>query len=232
MNLHRNSCVLLFAKSPIKGQVKTRLAAQLGHDTATRLYENFVLDVLTLLNGLNVPFRICLDPPHAEEQFKRWLGKEYSYAPQIGQDLGQRMRNAFSQAFNEGFNSVVIIGSDSPDLPAEYLDLAFMVLGMNNVVVGPSSDGGYYLIGFSRKSFLPEAFNNILWSTDSVFEQTVRILKRHGRNVYRLPLWYDVDTISDLKSLLLRNRNTAFEKSRTYLYLTADGLWSKPDVRL
>ncbi|MHC4488680.1 MAG: TIGR04282 family arsenosugar biosynthesis glycosyltransferase [Planctomycetota bacterium] len=232
MKSYNNSCVLLFAKSPIRGQVKTRLAAQLGHDTATRLYENFVLDVLTLLNGLNVPFRICLDPPHADEQVKQWLGKEYSYAPQIGQDLGQRMRNAFSQAFSEGFNNVVIIGSDSPDLPAEYLDLAFKVLGMNNVVVGPSSDGGYYLLGFSRKSFLPEAFNNILWSTDSVFEQTVRILKRHGRNVYRLPLWHDVDTIADLKSLLLRTRNTAFEKSKTYLYLTADGSWSKPDVRL
>jgi rSAM/selenodomain-associated transferase 1 len=164
--------------------------------------------------------------------FLEWLGERHCYRPQTGKNLGERLKNAFDNAFEEGFSKVVAIGSDSPDLPVHYLKESFEVLQAHDAVIGPANDGGYYLIGFSKEGFIPEAFDNISWSTDSVFEQTVSILKRHGRNVYLLPLWHDVDTIADLKSLLFRTRNTAFEKSKTYLYLTADELWSKPDVRL
>ena len=161
-----------------------------------------------------------------------WLGEQHCYRPQTGNNLGERLKNAFDNSFEEGFSKVVAIGADSPDRPVNYLIESFEALAAHDAVIGPANDGGYYLIGFSKEGFIPEAFDNISWSSDGVFEQTVRILKRHGRKVYLLPMWHDVDTIADLKSLLLRTRNTAFEKSKTYLYLTADGSWSKPDVRL
>jgi len=229
---HRNNCLLLFVKSPIKGQVKTRLATETGGDFEVELYKCFVGDMISLVENLDVRLELCFYPPHARLTFSEWLGEQHCYRPQAGDNLGERLRNAFDNAFEEGFSNVVAIGSDSPDLPVHYLIESFEALAAHDTVIGPANDGRYYLIGFSKEKFTPEAFDNISWSTDGVFEQTVNILKRHRRRVYQLPLWHDVDTIADLKSLLLRARNTAFEKSKTYLYLMEDESWSKSDVRL
>lgn len=229
---HCNTCLLLFAKSPIKGHVKTRLAAETCGDFEVELYKYFVEDMISLIENIGVSFKLYFYPANMKSTFLEWLGEQHCYRSQTGDNLGERLRNAFDNAFEEGFSNVVAIGSDSPDLPVHFLIESFEALAAHDAVIGPANDGGYYLIGFSKEKFIPEAFDNISWSTDSVFEQTVSILKRHGRKVYLLPLWHDVDTIADLKSLLLRTRNTVFEKSKTYLYLTADGSWSKPDVRL
>lgn len=215
MNKDSKKCVLFFVKYPVPGRVKTRLAEQIGHDVAADLYRNFVTDTLATLKNLDANLRIVFDPPDSKEQFQQWLGKEYSYLPQDGLDLGQRMKNAFLQAFSQGFNSVIVIGSDSPDLPVEYLERAYPALDNNDVVIGPSSDGGYYLIGFTKKSFLPEAFERISWSSNKVFDQTVNILKQHKQNLYLLPQWHDIDTIADLKSFQQRNKNSVFSKSAT-----------------
>lgn len=219
MNGGNESCILLFVKYPNVGRVKTRLAEHIGQNVAADLYKNFVADILTTLHTLSVNFKIVFYPPDVENQFHQWLSEKYSYAPQIGRDLGQRIKNAFLQAFSDGFNSVVIIGSDSPDLPADFVNRALSVLNTRDVVIGPSSDGGYYLIGFVRDAFLPEVFEEISWGSDSVFEQTINILKQHKQKLYLLPQWYDVDTSEDLKSLLLRNKNTAFPKSATISHL-------------
>jgi rSAM/selenodomain-associated transferase 1 len=219
MNSQSDNCVLLFVKSPARGQVKTRLAAHIGSEAALRLYESFVLDMLTLLNTLNLPVRICFDPADTEKQFKRWLGGQYSYVAQTGRDLGERMKNAFVHSINEGFEKVALIGSDIPDLPGEFLREAFDALESNDAVIGPSRDGGYYLIGFSRISFLPVVFDGITWSTSTVFQQTNEIFKRHEMNVHLLTEWYDVDTRSDLQKLIARNKNTAFARSKTSAFI-------------
>lgn len=230
MNGRSKTCILFFVKYPAAGKVKTRLAKQLGHCAAVDLYKNFVTDTLGTLENLNVNFKIVFAPPDTKNQFQQWLGKEHWYAPQSGQDLGQKMTNAFLQAFGEGFNSVITIGSDSPDLPAEYLELAFMALDTNDVVVGPSSDGGYYLIGFAKDAFSPAVFDGISWSSDRVSEQTINILERYKQKLYLLPQWHDVDTMVDLKSLLQRNKNTAFSKSATISYLRQQKLGDKFNV--
>jgi hypothetical protein len=196
---------------------------------AAGLYRNFVMDNLATMNSLDLNLRIVFDPSDSKDLFQQWLGKEYSYIPQSGRDLGLRMKNAFSQAFNEGFDSVVVIGSDTPDLPAEYLELAFDALDTNDVVIGPSNDGGYYLMGFTRKSFLPGAFEKITWSSNKVFEQTVNILKQHEQRLYLLPKWHDIDTLADLEALEKRNKNTAFKGSKTFKYLNAEYLGRKSD---
>jgi rSAM/selenodomain-associated transferase 1 len=211
-----NNCVFIFVKYPAIGEVKTRLATELGTGVATELYRNFILDTLYTLKLLKIFFRICYYPSFAEGKLVEWLGKQYSYMPQLGVDLGERMKNAFLDGFDENLGRIVVIGSDSPDLPADFIREAFIALESHDVVVGPSSDGGYYLIGFSKNRFLHEAFENIGWGGKSVFEQTVDILRKCRRSLYLLPQWYDVDTAADLNDLVARNRDTVFNKSKTF----------------
>ncbi|MHC4664838.1 MAG: TIGR04282 family arsenosugar biosynthesis glycosyltransferase [Planctomycetota bacterium] len=219
MNDDNNSCVLFFVRYPVPGKVKTRLAEQLGPGQAAELYGNFVLDLLDTLRSLNVNLRIFFEPAEALDDIRHWLGENHSYVLQSGDNLGQRMKNAFAYAFADGFSKGVLIGSDLPDLPADFLCLGLRTLDTRDAVLGPSSDGGYYLIGFSRQAFLPEAFDNIAWGTDRVFAHTVRILKRHRRKIHVLPRWHDVDTLEDLKSLAARSRSTDFKNSRTFSFL-------------
>jgi rSAM/selenodomain-associated transferase 1 len=227
---HHDTCLLLFVKSPIKGQVKTRLAAETDGNFEVELYKCFVEDTISHIEEIGVQFKIYFFPDNMKPVFVKWLGGQYCYKSQTGDNLGERQSNAFRDTFNEGFSNVVIIGSDIPDLPVRYLKESFDALSTHDTVIGPANDGGYYLIGFPKEGFTPEVFENISWSTDSVFEQTINILKCCKRTFHLLPLWHDVDTISDLKTLLSKSKNTSFEKSKTYLYLTANPAWSGYDV--
>ncbi len=219
-------CVLLFVKYPTLGRVKTRLSVELGDVEAVSIYRNFIVDILSTLQRLERPFKIFFYPGSAREKLHEWLGTQYSYVPQRGQDLGERMKNAFSYAFRNNIRQAVIIGSDSPDLPADLVNRSFAAIDTHDAVIGPAGDGGYYLIGFSQTGFVPAAFEKISWSSNSVFEQTLSIMKQHRRKMYLLPEWYDVDTLEDLKSLLVRNKNTAFRQSKTYAYLTSEKIGS------
>jgi rSAM/selenodomain-associated transferase 1 len=219
MNEVMDNCVLFFVKYPVQDKVKTRLAAELGGQVVVELYKNFVLDTLSTIRRLNVPFRICFHPESARDKMKGWLGEQYAYIAQQGSSLGQRMKNALAQTFKENYSRAILIGSDSPDLPAVFLIQALQSLESHHAVIGPSSDGGYYLIGFSKAHFVPDAFDGISWSTENVFQQTIDVLEGHSSNVHVLPQWFDVDTPVDLRELINRNRNTAFDKSKTFTYL-------------
>jgi uncharacterized protein len=206
-------CLLLFVKYPDRGKVKSRLSKEFGEDTVLPLYEAFVLDVLETVNKAKYRFKICFHPPSAREKIVSWLGKSYVYMPQNGSDLGEKMKNAFASAFSEGFEKVMLVGSDIPDLPKEIFDQAFASDG--EAVIGPATDGGYYLIGFQRDTFLPHIFEGMQWSTASVFGRTMEIFRKHSVKVHILPQWRDVDTPEDLRAFYERNRNTAFMHSRT-----------------
>lgn len=219
MNAITDNCVLFFVKYPIQGKIKTRLATELGEEVVVELYKNFVLDMLSTIWRLNVPIRIYFHPESAGDKMKGWLGEQYAYIAQEGSNLGQRMKNALAQTFEENFSRAILVGSDIPDLPADFLIQALQSLESHHAVIGPSSDGGYYLIGFSKAHFLPEAFDGISWSTENVFQQTIDVLEGHSGNVHILPEWFDVDTPVDLRELINRNRNTAFDKSKTFSYL-------------
>jgi rSAM/selenodomain-associated transferase 1 len=211
--------VLLFIKAPIKGQVKSRLAADVGEETTLELYKNFVLDIVETVEKSAYPFRICFYPAESEKNVAAWLGQQYLYLTQEGSDLGLRMGNAFRRIFLEGFTSALLIGSDIPDLPSAVIQSAFESLKKNDVVIGPAADGGYYLIGFNNNSFLPRIFQGIAWGTNTVFLKTLDILKGASLRVHLAPEWKDVDALGDLRDLYERNRDTAFDKSRTMTYL-------------
>lgn len=202
-----NSCILLFVKAPQPGQVKSRLAKSIGQAHATRLYESFGLDLLACLSHLSAEVIIFFAPKTAEAQIKTWLGRDRHYQPQVGLDLGQRLHNAFEHTFQRGFERVLVIGSDSPDLPVAILQTALEGLQSHEVAIGASEDGGYYALGFSRQGFLPAVFQGIAWSTDKVFAQTLSCLQRHQKNLLQLPVWYDVDTLEDLNKFYHRQRD-------------------------
>jgi hypothetical protein len=214
------TCLLLFVKYPEKGKVKSRLSKEFGEDTVVLLYEAFALDVLETVNKGKCWFTVCFHPPSAQEKIASWLGKSYQYMPQNGSDLGEKMKNAFAGAFSEGFEKVILIGSDIPDLSKEIIDEAFACNG--DAVIGPAADGGYYLIGFNRDTFLPRIFEGMQWSTASVFERTMEIFRKHSYKVHILPQWRDIDTSEDLRAFHERNKNTAFVHSRTMVFIAGN----------
>ncbi len=209
--------------------VKSRLAASIGQDIALDLYMCFVTDMIEMLAGGGYPLAICFHPPGSRQRIARWLGGRHALFPQIGDDLGQRMKNAFERVFSRGFRTALLIGSDSPDLPSPIIDEALVSLAEHDAVVGPSFDGGYYLIGFRADTFLPQAFDGIPWSTPQVFLQTIEVLKKARLLVYTLPVWRDVDTFDDLKALVVQNPDTSFAESATMKYIR-NNEWELPWV--
>jgi uncharacterized protein len=208
----------VFVKFPERGKVKSRLAKNLDEDTVVSLYRYFVYDLLETLKKSRYCFNICFYPPDSGKKVSDWLGKQYSYMPQKGKDLGERMKNAFQEAFLEGFSKVLLIGSDIPDLPVAIIHKAFESDNYD-AVLGPSLDAGYYMIGFKKNTFLPEIFEGIEWGTEKVFENTMDIFRKNNYKVHSLPVWQDIDTLDDLRALFERNRDTRFRNSQTMAFL-------------
>lgn len=178
--------------------MKTRLAADIGADAALLIYRRLAGHAVAQARavGTGVSVRVHFTPGGAEREVREWLGDGAAYLPQIGADLGERMRNAFSHAFAAGHGRVVIIGSDLPDLSAELLRDAFARLDSAPVVLGPARDGGYYLLGM--RAMVPGIFDGIAWSTAEVLDRTVEKLHAHGITPALLPVLGDVDVAADL----------------------------------
>ena len=201
-------CLLFFIKNPEKGKVKTRLASAIGDKMAVKLYKRFLLEMLFTLNGGTFLFYLCYYPENSLVDLTRWLGDHYLYMPQTGENLGERMKNGFVEAFSMNFKRVVLIGSDIPELPLEFIEEAFTSLKEKDAVIGPSLDGGYYLIGFKDKTFSSQVFKGIPWSTERVFEQTTKILEREGLTVHFLKPLRDIDKVEDLGNFLRGSSNS------------------------
>ncbi|MFQ5733715.1 MAG: TIGR04282 family arsenosugar biosynthesis glycosyltransferase [Planctomycetaceae bacterium] len=199
----------IFAKHPQPGRVKTRLAAGLGDQRAAELYAAFVGDLIDRF-GAAADRRILAYAPHEPEAaayFRGLCGGRFALWPQPSGDLGGRMRAFFADAFEGGAERVVLIGSDSPTLPVRYVQQAFDDLAVADCVLGPATDGGYYLIAMRR--IIPAAFNDVEWSGPRVLEQTVQRLRETGDSLRMLPVWYDVDSPADLKFLRAHRKGLA-----------------------
>ena len=182
----KDCCTIVFVRAPEADKVKTRLAQKLNAAYVLDLYKSFTADILAMLVTGKHPVRICYHPAAAGAQTKAWLGDHLDYFSQKGQNLGQRMANAFSQTFAVGYQRVLLIGTDLPDLPATIVAQAFAALKTHAAVIGPSTDGGYYLIGFSADTFTADIFTAIPWGTAQVFEKTINIFKRRHCSVHIL----------------------------------------------
>lgn len=197
----RRQALFVMAKQPKAGHVKTRLCPPLTPETAARLYECFLSDVLDLVASVpGVDPVVAFSPPEAHGEFVRLTSGRFQLLRQAGADLGARLENMFRVLFRQGYQRVAAVSTDSPDLPMQYLADAFARLEEAPVVLGPCPDGGYYLIGLSR--LIPELFRNMPWSTEQLLRETEARAQRLGANVMRLPEWHDVDTTADLDRLM------------------------------
>ncbi len=190
----------IFAKYWEPGKVKTRLAATIGHERASRIYRAFVETLLTRLTDCGQRRILAISPPDRLNEFRSVAGEAWNIEVQADGDLGARMKHYFDSAFANGSQSVVLLGSDSPDVPLANVENAFELLEESPVVLGPSDDGGYYLIGASGET--PPVFDRIAWSTPTVLYETIQQLNRADVRHALLPTWYDVDDRDSLARIL------------------------------
>ena len=196
-------CLGLFAKYWQPGRVKSRLAESIGAAPAADLYQTFRATLLGRLAGSADRRVLAYTPAERHDRFHQLLAEtmpeSWTLEPQPAGDLGARMRRFFDTAFAAGASHVVLIGSDSPNLPIPFVDQAFVALEQSPVVLGPTTDGGYYLVG--ARDATPPIFDEIAWSSPSVWQQTVDRLDALSITYRSLPRWYDVDDLTDLRRL-------------------------------
>ncbi|MBN1148020.1 MAG: TIGR04282 family arsenosugar biosynthesis glycosyltransferase [Anaerolineales bacterium] len=195
-----SNALLVVAKRPSPGRTKTRLTPPLSPEKAAALYECFLKDTLGLMRQVEVarPALVYL-PEHAQGYFRR-LAPDFELLLQRGRDLGERLDNAARHYLSHGYRQVVIMDSDSPNLPVSRLNEAFEALSDgNDVVIGPCDDGGYYLIGLKRPA--PRLLREVRMSTPDVTRDTLALAAAEGLRVHLLPAWYDVDNAASLARL-------------------------------
>lgn len=229
--LTTHAALVIFAKAPIPGKVKTRLCPPLTPDEAATLHGSFVLDMLErtklAVATLQLPFhRYLACAPSSDLVFFKIMEERQGVRllDQVGEDLGQRMHHTFTDLFTKGYTQVIIVGTDVPTLPLPVYQEAFAILGRSDVVLGPAMDGGYYLIGLTRPA--EKIFAEVPWSTDQVLAVTQQHAKTLGLSIGLTTAWRDVDTITDLQALIAecREDNKKPKQGRTFSVRTAGAL--------
>lgn len=201
-------CLIIFAREPQKGRVKTRLKDCLSTRQCLNLYKAFLKDTIDIAKNIKCEDRILAYESIGKPQYLKKIARPFRLYKQKGRNLGDKMHNAFKFAVNNKATKVVIIGSDSPTLPPGYIEEAFRRLDRNDVVVGPSYDYGYYLIGLKKACF--GIFKSIQWSSDRVFAQTAKNARRLNKKIAILDKWYDIDkaeTLTYLKQDLKKQKD-------------------------
>jgi rSAM/selenodomain-associated transferase 1 len=191
--------LILFAKDPVEGQVKTRLSSLLDAPTVLSLYRHFLRDSIEKICAVAEVDRFIGIASTPKTHYFDDVSRSHPVRlfGQKGGNLGERMRQAFEDRFQEGYERVVIIGSDSPTLPTAYIEQALQ--SEKDFVIGPSTDGGYYLVGMKKK--VTDIFAGVPWGTDRVLSETLNVLKDQRAEAELLPVWYDVDLPEDLRFL-------------------------------
>lgn len=207
------TALIVFLKFPEKGKVKTRLSRDLDTDFVFELYKAFISDLAEKLQPVRNTCFFVWPLEQTEEKIKvleNLIGHGLHFYAQQGDHLGDRMANAFETVFDEGCEQAVLIGTDIPEITTDIILNAFEMLEKKasvigpSAVIGPSTDGGYYLIGFQKSGFSKSIFDSIEWSTRQVLSRTIAGMKQQGLVCSFLPELDDIDTIEDLKALALR----------------------------
>lgn len=221
--------IIVMAKVPLAGTVKTRLQAVLSPEKCAALAEAFLRDALEKAQSVCKNVILAYSPASERTVLEEIAAPEIRLKEQKGDDLGARMNHAFETALAEN-SPVLMIGTDSPTFPANHLTEAFTALeNGSEIVFGKSADGGFYLIGLRKPQ--PKIFDNIEWSTPQVFAQiTAGIKKARIEKLYFVPAHYDIDTPDDFAALideLRRDENARKTAEETCRWLTANGFLEK-----
>lgn len=189
-----NAALIIFVKNPILGKAKTRLAKNIGDDKALAIYKKLLEKTCEVVTPLKADIYVYYNDFIDRDDL--WDNQRFDKHLQVDDDLGMKMFCAFEQVFEKGYQKVCVIGSDCWDLKTEYLESAFEALDENDIAIGPSLDGGYYLLGI--KKLEKSLFHNKQWSIPSVFNDTLADIQRLGWTTYQLPKISDVDVEEDL----------------------------------
>ncbi len=204
--MKNKTSIIIFLRYPKKGKVKTRLASTIGNTKATKIYkiiaENTVDEIKRIQNCNKYIFYSVEDE---KDLIKQWLGKRFFYSHQEGTDLGERMKNAFAKVFGHGAEKVIIVGTDIPELNSAIINKTIIDLEKFDTVIGPSDDGGYYLLGI--KKINNKLFENIEYSTDKVFNETINKIAKSAMSYELLKNLDDIDTEEDLFNWLNKTKN-------------------------
>ena len=191
--------LIVFARAPELGQVKTRLAAGLGDIAALEIYRRLAGQVISAVRaGDSYSVTVAYTPAATEHLMCEWLGPSTVLKPQVGGDLGVRMAHAIDEALASGAQRVVVIGTDCPDVNAHVVEAAFQRLATSDAVLGPATDGGYYLIGMS--SVHRQLFDDIPWSSPDTLGATLDRARASGISVALLEERRDIDTADDWRA--------------------------------
>ena len=191
----KKNLILIFAKNPVAGRVKTRLAKDVGEKKALQVYQYLLDHSAKVTSRVNASKQVWYADHIKEKDI--WDNEVFEKKLQSGDHLGERMENAFRSAFAEGYEKVVIVGTDLYDIQPADIDKAFQKLDEFSAVIGPAKDGGYYLLGMN--SMITKVFRNKKWSTDSVFRETMTDLQDH--NTYQLEMRNDIDILEDIMEI-------------------------------
>jgi rSAM/selenodomain-associated transferase 1 len=210
--------VIIMAKAPSAGTVKTRLEPHLSPEQCAALAAAFLRDAVNKTKAVCENVILAYSPPEKINVLRKLLPSQSVFIQQTGDDLGARMFNAFKFAFEQKSDSVVMIGTDSPTFPADFIEQAFEFLETNSdAVLGKTEDGGFYLIGLRK---LPqEIFENVAWSSPETFERVFENIRRLNLHLREVPGWYDIDTKADLEKLrleFLRSENARRRAAETF----------------
>ena len=189
-----SNALLIFTRNPIPGRCKTRLAASIGDTAALAVYRFLLEHTAMICKNLTGVDKLVYFSEHLGNG-SVWDPALFQYRLQSGDDLGARMLHAFQEAFDHGYSKVVIIGSDLFDIATTDLQEAFRELDYCEVVIGPASDGGYYLLGMN--GLIPELFEDKAWGTDSILRESLEVLG--NRKTFLLPERNDVDRYDDIE---------------------------------
>ncbi len=187
--------LIIFSRNPELGKVKTRLADTIGDDSALEIYKFLIKHTVSITEKLNVTKQVHYSVKVRENDI--WNNTVYNKIQQFGEGLGERMKFAFQLGFNDGFENIILIGSDMYDLSQHDLEKAFKALNNHNFVLGPAEDGGYYLLGM--KKMKSQLFQNKEWGSNIVLEETLNDLK--NESLHLLPTLNDIDFFKDVKGI-------------------------------
>jgi rSAM/selenodomain-associated transferase 1 len=189
--------IIVFYRNPRKGKVKTRLAISVGEDVALKIHLHLSMHTNGMVTQVQSDKVVFYDHEIVNNDF--WETASFQKCLQSGNDLGERMFEAFNWGFSQGYKEVLIIGTDCPGITPIILESAFDLLINNDAVIGPAADGGYYLLGIKKSS--PDLFNGIDWGSDVVFKQTTSRLDSAGYSFSVLQELRDIDRPEDLDFL-------------------------------
>jgi uncharacterized protein len=192
------NCLIIFTRYPEPGKTKTRLISALGEVGAAQLHRRMAEHTLLQARSLSCAIEIWY-VGGSKELMQDWLGTDLWYREQPAGDLGDRMCAAFRSAFDQGYQTVMIVGTDCPGLTTDFLAQGFAALQSQAITIGPAIDGGYYLIGLQQ--LVPKLFQGITWSTATVFSETLLIADQLQLPTYLLPSLPDIDLPDDLQYL-------------------------------